>query len=229
MNKIVNYKQLVLSSLLSVSLLGAYATNVEATETTAVANASSFEVLATTTVGTTEPATEQNVVDTTAAETAAPAEVASVASKATSESVVAETPVEDAVSAEEPVDTLAVSEDATATTEAPVVEEAVEAETMAAAVSEAPTVEIGQDTVVLSEQKPEVAIPEVLTNTPDRVIANFTENPDSEMVFTWYTVDAVSGAEVQVSKTEDFAETIDFTANQTAVTSSFQEKTAEVN
>lgn len=225
MNKKVNYKQLVLSSLLSVSLLGAYATNVEATETTTVADATSVETPATAVAN--ETTSDASVVEKTAPDAVAPTEEASVASEATSESVVAETPVEGAISAEATVEAVAVSEDATATTEAPVVEETAMAETMTVAVAETPTVEIGQDAVVLSEEKPEVATPEVLTNTPDRVSANVTENPDSEMAFTWYTVDAVSGAEVQVSKTEDFAETIDFAAEQTAVTSSFQEKTAD--
>ncbi|KAF3302259.1 hypothetical protein FPV21_01900 [Carnobacterium sp. PL12RED10] len=69
----MNCKQLVLSSLLSVSLIGAYATNVEAAETSTVADATKVEAPATTTVD----ATEASVVDATAADAVAPAEEAS--------------------------------------------------------------------------------------------------------------------------------------------------------
>lgn len=168
MNQKVHYKHLVLSSLLSVSLLGAYATNVEAAETTSVTDESSVETAATT------------PVEGTTTEVVAPVAEANVISQAPGESVASEIILDEVVSTETSVGEAVAFEEATAEAQSPVVEDAVVAESTAEAASADATIEIDQDTAVLTDENLDADMATALVSTTDDIVVDEDEYVDSD-------------------------------------------------
>lgn len=199
MNRKVHFKHLVLSSLLSVSLLGAYATNVEAAETTSVTDESSVETV----VITTETSSETNTVEATNTKVVAPVAEASVTSQATSESVASETILEQVINTETPVAEAVVTEAATAETEPLVVEDAVVAESTAEAASADATVEIDQDTAVLTDENLEVDMA-TESAADDNVVFEdeYVDSDNEELVVDQNSASYDAGAEFDEGGTE---------------------------
>lgn len=83
-----------------------------------------------------------------------------------------------------------------------------------------------QDYIEYVEEKPEVAEIES-NNVPNRVVANFYQDTQTEMAFNWYTTDLFEDAIVLISTSEDMSDAIEITAEATEVVNEYAERTAE--